>query len=62
MMSDEQFLAALEECSLSEREFGHMAHMRAAYLYARSGDFASTLVKMRGAIQALARSLGKPDR
>jgi hypothetical protein len=62
MMSDEEFLAALEECSLSGHEFGHMAHMRAAYLYARCGDLASTLVKMRRAIQTFAGSLGKSDR
>ena len=46
-MNDEEFLAALEACSLSEREFGHAAHMRAAYLYTRSGDFASALAKTR---------------
>jgi hypothetical protein len=62
MMSDDEFLAALEACSLSEREFDHAAHVRAAYLYARSGDLASALVKMRRAIQTFARSLGKADR
>jgi hypothetical protein len=62
MMNDEEFLAALEACSLSEREFGHAAHMRAAYLYTRCGDFASALAKTRRAIQTFAHSLGKPDR
>jgi len=28
-MNDEEFLAALESCSLSERDFGHAAHVRA---------------------------------
>jgi hypothetical protein len=62
MMGDEEFLAALEACSLSERQFGHAGHVRAAYLYSRSGDFAVALVKIRRAIQAYAASLGKADR
>jgi hypothetical protein len=62
MMGDEEFLAALEDCSLSERQFGHAAHVRAAYLYSRSGDVAAALAKTRRAIQAFATSLGKADR
>jgi hypothetical protein len=62
MMSDEEFLAALESCSLSERDFGHAAHVRAAYLYSRSRDFAAALEKMRRAIRTYAASLGKADR
>jgi hypothetical protein len=61
-MGDEEFLSALESGSLSERDFGHAAHMRAAYLYALSGDLAIALVKTRRAIQAFANSVGKPDR
>src|ERR1700691_3523359 len=61
-MSDEEFLAALESCSLTERDFGHAAHVRAAYLYSRSGDFAAALAKMRRAIRTYAASLGKADR
>jgi hypothetical protein len=62
MMSDDEFLAALESCSLSECDFGHAAHVRAAYLYSRSGDFGTALAKMRGAIRTYAASLGKADR
>jgi hypothetical protein len=61
-MSDDEFLAALEACALSERDFGHAAHVRAAYLYSRSGDFATALVKTRRAIRNYAGSLGKADR
>ena len=61
-MNDEEFLAALEACSLGEREFGHAAHIRAAYLYTRSSDFAIALAKTRRAIQNFANSVGKPDR
>jgi hypothetical protein len=62
MMNDEEFLAALESCSLSERDFGHAAHVRAAYLYSRSGEFAGALEKIRRAIRTYAASLGKADR
>jgi hypothetical protein len=61
-MSDDEFLAALESCSLIERDFGHAAHARAAYLYLRSGDFAAALAKTRSAIRAYAASLGNADR
>jgi len=61
-MSDEEFLAALESCSLNECDFGHAAHVRAAYLYSRSRDFAAALEKMRRAIRTYAASLGKADR
>jgi hypothetical protein len=60
--SDAEFLAALETCSLSAREFDHAAHVRAAYLYSRSGDLAGALAKIRHAIQTFAASLGRPDR
>jgi len=61
-MGDDEFLAALESCTLCERDFGHAAHVRAAYLYSRSTDFAAALTKIRGAIRAYAASLGKADR
>ena len=61
-MRDEEFLAALESCSLNECDFGHAAHVRAAYLYSRSRDFAAALEKMRRAIRTYAASLGKADR
>jgi hypothetical protein len=61
-MDDAEFLAALESCSLRERDFGHAAHVRAAYLYSRSAEFAVTLEKMRRAIRTYAASLGRPDR
>lgn len=61
-MNDAEFLAALERCSLIERDFGHPAHVRAAYLYLRSGDFAAALAKTRCAIRSYAASRGKADR
>jgi hypothetical protein len=46
-MTDEEFLWALESCTLPESEFGHHAHVRAGYLYLRSSTFAEALVRMR---------------
>jgi hypothetical protein len=61
-MTDGDFLRALEECTLPASEFGHLAHVRAAYLYLLDGDFATALARMRSAIRNFARHLGKADR
>src|ERR1700733_8526854 len=61
-MNDDEFLAALEQCSLAESSFGNSAHVRAAYLYLRSGEFETALVRMRGALRRYSAALGKPDR
>ena len=61
-MNDEDFVRALESCELPENEFGHAAHVRAAYLYLRGGDFAAALGRIRRAISTYASHLGKPDR
>jgi len=61
-VSDEEFLRALEGGELPEAEFGHAAHVRAAYLYLRRGDFAAALTRIRAAIGNHARRLGKADR
>jgi hypothetical protein len=61
-MTDESFLDALESCRLAETEFGHAAHVRAAYLYLRSCEFPDALKRMRSAIRNYASHLGKPGR
>ena len=61
-MSDAAFLGALESCSLPASEFDHGAHVRAAYLYLRQGDFAVGLQRLRSAIRRYATNLGKPER
>jgi hypothetical protein len=61
-MTDEDFLRALETCELPETEFGHAAHVRAAYLYLQEGDFAAALEQIRRTIRTYATHLGKPDR
>jgi hypothetical protein len=61
-MTDGEFLRALQECALPESEFGHFAHVRAAYLYLQAGEFATALARMRRAIRNYGRHLGKEDR
>ena len=61
-MTDEEFLRALENCTLPESEFGHRAHVRAAYLYLKKSDFAEALDRIRKSIRAYAAHQGKPDR
>jgi hypothetical protein len=61
-MTDGEFLRALQECVLPEREFGHLAHVRAAYLYLVAGEFVTALARMRDAIRNYARHLGKTQR
>ena len=61
-MTDDEFLRALESCTLPESEFGHHAHVRAGYLYLKKSNFAEALVRMRRSICAYATHLGKPDR
>jgi hypothetical protein len=60
-MTDEEFLQALESCALPESEFGHLAHVRAGYLYLENSTFAAALVRIRRSIRAYAAHLGKPD-
>jgi hypothetical protein len=62
MMTDAKFLGALEDCALPESEFGHSGHVRAAYLYLLSCEFAGAVARMRRVIRNYARHLGKADR
>ena len=61
-MDDAHFLRALESCELPAPEFGHAAHVRAAYLYLQGGDFVAALERMRHSVRRYAAHLGKPDR
>jgi hypothetical protein len=61
-MNDDEFLLAFERCTLEECSFGHAAHVRAAYLYLRTGEFETALVRTRDALRRYATAFGKPDR
>ncbi len=61
-MTDADFIAALESCTLPAADFGHQAHVRAAYLYLRQGSFGTAIDRTESAIRRYATSLGQPDR
>jgi hypothetical protein len=61
-MTDSDFLAALERCTLPESELTHAAHVRAAYLYLCRGSFGQAIDRMAATIRRYATSLGKPGR
>ena len=61
-MTDQEFLRALESCTLAESQFGHAAHVRAVYLYLQQTDFAGVLDRIRRTIRNFATHHGKPER
>jgi hypothetical protein len=61
-LNDPDFLRSLENCELPENDFGHVGHVRAAYLYLRDADFSAALERIRRSIRNYAKHLGKPDR
>lgn len=61
-MTDDEFIAALETCTLSPDDFNHAAHVRAGYIYLRRGEFGWAVDRMRQAIQTFAGSLGQAQR
>jgi hypothetical protein len=61
-MTDAEFLAAIESGTLSEAEFNHAGHFRAAWLHLRQGSFPEALARMSGALRNYAAAHGKPDR
>lgn len=58
-MNDDDFLSALEACTLVPAAFNHAAHIRAGFLYLQRQDFPEALGAMRRAIRAFAASIGK---
>ena len=62
MTTDGEFLAALEACTLPPTAFRHADHLRAAYLYLRTGGFADAIVRMTTALRRYAASQGEPER
>jgi hypothetical protein len=61
-MNDAQFLRALECGELLPQEFGHSAHLRAAYLYLQEHGFVDGLQRICRAIGNYTRHIGKPER
>lgn len=57
-MSDDEFLAAFEACTIPKADWTHEAHVRMAWLYLSRLPFADALQKVRTGIQRYNRSLG----
>lgn len=53
-LSDEKFLRQFEDCSFPLSRWTHRTHVKMAFLYLRSGDFAAALEKIRVGIKAYA--------
>jgi hypothetical protein len=62
-MTDAEFLAAFEGCTLTRQQWTHAAHVRMAWLYLQSGQsFEAVFSKTRQNIQRFNRAvLGKPE-
>lgn len=58
-MSDEEFLAGFENCTLAREDWTHAAHVRMAWLYLiREADFGAALNQIRQGIQRLNAHFG----
>ena len=57
-MTDDEFLAAFEACTL--KEFHHRDHVKVAYLYLRRHPLDDAIAKVRTGLQALAVAWGAP--
>src|SRR5262245_26584205 len=61
-MTDQQFLAALEDCSLAPEQFSHREHVRAAFLYLEFLPFGAAIDRMRATLQCYTASLDRADK
>ncbi|RCS42195.1 hypothetical protein DTL42_20410 [Bremerella cremea] len=60
-MTDEEFLAAFEACTLPPELWTHTAHVRAAFLLAREGTWVEALQAIRSRIQAYNAATNTPE-
>jgi len=59
-MTDHEFLAAFENCSLPEKQWTHRAHVRMAWLNLRRSPLVQAIDTVRTGIQRFNTSLNKP--
>lgn len=57
-MTDDEFLAAFEACTIPKHDWTHAAHVRMAWLYLTKLPFVDVLEAVRLGIQKYNRSLG----
>ncbi len=60
-MNDADLLTAFEDCSLPIEQWTHRAHVRVAYLFASTQDFASAVDRMREKIKAYNKATDTPE-
>jgi hypothetical protein len=61
-MSDDEFIARLEACTLPEAHFHHVDHLRAAWLYLTRFPASDAIAKFSEVLRCYVTSLGKADR
>lgn len=63
-MTDDEFIAAFERCTLARGDWAHAAHVRMAWIYlTREPDFTAALGRIRTGIQRLNAHFGtRPDK
>lgn len=60
IMTDDDFLARLEDGTLPAEAFRHRDHLRAGFLYVHRHGFAGAIAAMAGALRSFAAAKGKP--
>ncbi|MES2151774.1 MAG: hypothetical protein V4508_18500 [Pseudomonadota bacterium] len=57
-MTDDQFLASFNDCTLPKEHFNHLGHVRLAWIQLRRHAFEDAVLRTCGGIQAYASHLG----
>ena len=61
-MSDDDFIAALENCTLPADQFHHAEHLHAAWIYLRRFPATEAIARFSETLRRYAASLGKAER
>jgi hypothetical protein len=61
-MNDEQFVQALENCTLAPESFSHREHVRAAFFYLERLPFGAAIDRMRATLRGYTAFLGCADK
>ena len=61
-MSDDDFIAQLEACTLPESRFHHADHLHAAWLYLTRFPMTEAIARFSWTLRSYVASLGKADR
>jgi hypothetical protein len=60
-MTDDEFIASFEDCSLANESFHHSDHVRMAFLYLRRYPVLEALQRFSTALVRFAAAKGKPE-